>query len=171
MLKMAFAIVAGLCACGSLTGCATGTHSPRARDFNDSVTEYLTTVRIDLVDGKTDLINDVMRLTDAEAEIFWEIYARYEDEYFALGDRRAALERELAERTSAGTLDDASAARLGAEFLNVRGEMLDLLRRTHARLSAELSPKHAGQFLQIEHRTETVVDLIVASQMPLVRRR
>lgn len=171
MLRMAIAIVLGSCVSASLPGCASGSRAGGARDYNDSVTDYLTTVRVDLVEGKTDLINDVMRLTDAQAEVFWQIYADYEDGYFALGERRTELERELAERTGAGTLDDASAARLGAAFLDVRKEMLDLLRQTHARLSAKLSPRHAAQFLLIEHQTGTVVDLIVDAEMPPVRRR
>lgn len=162
--------VLGLAAGGAgLGGCASSAkRSGHDARFDDGVTDYLTSVRIDLVEGKTDLINDLMNLSPNEAEVFWEIYSEYESEYFALGERRRGLERELSERTLAGTLNDDSAARLARAFLELRREMLDLLTRYHARISAELSPIRGAQFLQIEHRTGTVVDLVVASQMPLI---
>ncbi|HBS28374.1 MAG TPA: hypothetical protein DEB06_02735 [Phycisphaerales bacterium] len=174
MLRKAMLIVTVVGLPAVLGGCASsggGGRSGGGVDFDDAVSKYLDTARIDLAEGKTDLINDVMNLSEAEAEVFWEIYQGYEDEYFALGERRAALERELAERAYRGTMDDPTAARLASDFLVLRGEMLDLLRRTHARLSAELSPRRAGQFLMIEHRMGTVVDLVVASELPLIRGR
>lgn len=152
-------------------GCASHKKSHADAGFDDGVAEYLKTVRIDLVEGKTDLINDVMGLSGPDAEVFWEIYSEYEAEYFALGERRRELERELAERSWSGTLNDESAARLARAFLELRREMLELITRYHARISSELSPVRGAQFLQIEHRTGTVVDLIVASEMPLIRGR
>lgn len=43
------------------------------------------------------------------------------------------------------------------------------LRRYHDRISTELSPIGATQFLQIEQRAATLVDLVIASEIPLVR--
>jgi len=161
--------VLGLAAALAVSGgCASHKKAHGHPGFDDGVSDYLTTVRIDLVEGKTDLINDVMNLSPSEAEVFWEIYSQYEDEYFALGERRRQLERELSQRTEAGTLTDESAARLARAFLELRREMLDLLSRYHERISTELSPVRGAQFLQIEFRTGTVVDLIVASQMPMI---
>lgn len=169
---MALAGLLGLVAALAISGgCASQKKSHAGGKFDDGVDEYLNTVRIDLVEGKTDLINDVMGLTGRDAEVFWEIYSEYENEYFALGDRRRELERELSERIWADTLNDQNAARLGRAFLELRRELLDLLTRYHERISSELSPIRAAQFLQIEHRTGTVVDLIVASEMPMISGR
>jgi hypothetical protein len=45
--------------------------------------------------------------------------------------------------------------------------MLDLMQSAHGRIAKEVSPLRAAQFLQIEHRTNTVIDLVIASELPL----
>jgi len=166
-----------VCAVGILlTGCAQdnsrqGRSDRAAIGSTDGVQTYLSTVRSELRDGKAGLINRVMRLSADESEIFWEIYQEYESEYFALGERRMKLEYELAERIRAGTLDGESSGRIAASFLDLRDEQTALLRRYHQRISSELSPLRGAQFLQIEHRTGTVVDLVVSSEAPIIRAR
>jgi hypothetical protein len=67
------------------------------------------------------------------------------------------------------TFDDPAAAALTKEWFDVESERLKLLQRYHDRIAAELSPVRAVQFTQIEHRMGTIVDLIIASELPLVR--
>lgn len=166
VMAMCVGLTLGLGACAS-SGGRTGTEY----DFHDRVSDYLVEMRIELAKGKTDLVNRVMKLSDSEAEIFWEIFQAYEDEYFALGERRRMLEQDLSEQMRTGRLDGQDAVRLASAFLDLRDEMNDLLRRTHARISEELSPRRAAQFLQIEHRSATVVDLVLASELPLISGR
>lgn len=136
---------------------------------NDHVNAYLQAMRADLREGKTGLINEVMRLSDEEDDVFWEIYREYEEEYFALGDRRLETIRKFVDVMKAGMLDDATAVRLARESLDQNEEMVALLRKYHARISEKLSPVRAAQFLQIENRVGTVIDLVVAAQIPLIR--
>ena len=154
----------------SLGACASSGHKGReSAGGNDYVSSYLGAARADLRDGKVRLINDVMRMNESQTETFWEIYREYEEEYFALGDRRMQMERALSERILTGTLDDKASTRIAAGFLDLRDEMNALLRRYHARISEELSPLHGAQFLQIEHRMATVVDMVVSSELPMIR--
>lgn len=166
LMAMCVGLTLGLGACAS-----SGSRAGTEYDFHDRVSDYLVEMRIELAKGKTDLVNRVMKLSDSEAEIFWEIFQAYEDEYFALGERRRVLEKELSELTRKERLDDQAATRLASSFLDLREEMGGLLRRTHARMSSELSPRRAAQFLQIEHRSATVVNLVMASEMPLISGR
>src|SRR5438105_3064277 len=46
----------------------------------DRVYAYVDEVRADLSDGKTALINQIMRLSKDEAAIFWPLYHDYEEE-------------------------------------------------------------------------------------------
>ncbi len=159
-----------------MSGCAQNNSGQRRDDraeigSRDRVQSYLGTMRTELREGKTDLINQVMKLSDAESEIFWDIFQEYEAEYFTLGDRRMKLEYELVERIRAGTLDSDAAGRLAASFLDLRDEQTGLLRRYHQRISSELSPIRGAQFLQIEHRTGTAVDLMVSSEVPMIGAR
>jgi len=150
----------------SAPGTVDGLNPDRPRDTVDL---YLDNMRIEIYRGKTDLINEVMNLSEDENDTFWEIYREYEDEYFAIGDRRIALLQEFVDRRNAGTLDNAAASRIGTGLLDERDQMTALLRKYFDRISAELSPIRAAQFLQIEHRSNTVIDLVVASQIPLLK--
>jgi hypothetical protein len=58
---------------------------------------------------------------------------------------------------------------LARDWFDVESQRLALLRKYHDKIAAALSPVRAVQFTQIEHRMGTVVDLIIASDLPLVR--
>lgn len=135
----------------------------------DYIDAYVQRWREELREGKSGIINDVMKLAEGEDDIFWELYQQYEEEYFALGERRLQTARQLVEAIRAGTLDDATAARLATEALDQRDEINGLLRRYHTLLSEQISPVRAAQFLQIESRVQTIIDLLVAAEIPLIR--
>ena len=176
------ALIVCLAGVSAVMGCKSGSHAESSAtsgpgtvdglDPNrprDAVELYLDQMRLDIYRGKADLYNEVMNLSEDENDIFWEIYREYEAEYFAIGDRRVALLQEFVERTRTGTLDDAAASRIGGGLLDERAQMSALMRTYFDRISAELSPTRAVQFLQIEHRAAMVVDLVVASEIPLAR--
>jgi hypothetical protein len=142
--------------------------SPADRQ-NDRLSAYVDSARRDLSDGKVTLINEVMTLSSEESAKFWPIYHAYEEELFALGDRRVEMTRQFLNAQSMRTFDDAAAAALAKEWFDVESQRLDLVKRYHDEIAEELSPLRAVQFTQIEHRVGTVVDLILASDLPLVR--
>jgi hypothetical protein len=174
-------LTAGLLATSLACGCAsTGPTSkpiapqadpPPARQAkapDDSVHDYVDEMREDLADGKVIVINDVMKLTDAEDKVFWPIYNNYEQDSFALGDQRLALMKEFVVAQDNHALTDAKAAELTTRYFQFEQDRLDLIQKYTAEMSKALSPIRAAQFAQIEHRFTTVVDLMIASQMPLV---
>ncbi len=155
---------------GFRTSAQTRSPEPETRGVaRDGIDVYVERWREELRDGKAGIINDVMRLTDEEDDVFWEIYQQYEQEYFALGDRRLETAAALVEAMREGALDDPTAARLAEQALGHREELTALLRTYHTRISEELSPVRGAQFLQIESRVQTVIDLLVAAEMPLIR--
>ena len=135
----------------------------------DYIDAYVERWREELRAGKAGIIDDVMKLAEGEDDIFWDLYQQYEEEYFALGERRLQTARQLVEAMRAGTLDDATASRLATEALDQRDEINGLLRRYHTLLSEQISPVRAAQFLQIESRVQTIIDLLVAAEIPLIR--
>ena len=48
-------------------------------------------------------------------------------------------------------------------------DRLGLLKKYHELIANKLSLLYAIQFLQIEHRVNTVIDLMIASELPLFR--
>ena len=135
----------------------------------DTVQDYVDAVRLGLMDGKVGLVTGVMKLSDEEAKVFWPLYYEYEYELFDIGDRRVELIEHVITAHQAKVLDDLEAKKMAAEWFKQETDRLGLLKRYHEMIANELSPLHAIQFLQIEHRVNTVIDLMIASELPLFR--
>ena len=135
----------------------------------DPVQAYVDAIRMSLVDGKASLIGTTMRLSDEEAEVFWPLYVDYEVDLFEIGDRRLDLIQWFVAAHRADVLDDREAAQVAAEWFEQEEARLQLLKKYHGRVAEALSPRHAVQFVQVEHRVNTVIDLMIASQLPLFR--
>jgi hypothetical protein len=135
----------------------------------DPVYSYLDEARQDLSDGKVNVINQVMRLSRDESAKFWPIYHDYEDELFDLGDKRIEMTRAFLKAQSSGSLDNDKAAALAKDWFDAEQQQLTILKKYHDQIAAELSPVRAAQFTQLERRFDTVMDLLVASELPLVR--
>ena len=135
----------------------------------DSVQDYIDEVRIELIDGKVDLINGVMKLSNDEAQDFWPLYYDYEYELFYIGDRRVELIERFITAHQAKDLDDLEAKEIAAEWFKQETDRLGLLKKYHDLIANKLSLMHAIQFVQIEHRVNTVIDLMIASEMPLFK--
>lgn len=130
---------------------------------------YVHSMRDDLSRDKAALISSLMRLSAEEASVFWPIYRQYEKEMFQVGDLRVDALRRFATDYQAGTLDSAQASRLSAAFYAFEAARLDLLRCYDKVIAERLSPARAAQFTQIEYRIGTVIDLLIASELPLIQ--
>lgn len=140
----------------------------RAQEQGDDLQSILALMRADLNAYKVATVNEVMRLSDAEAESFWPIYRRYDLELAGLGDRRVALIREFTSAHAAGTLSDEQAKDLSSRFLELQGGRLDLWRKYSRQIERALSARRAAQFLQIEHQLALFVDINIAAEMPVI---
>jgi hypothetical protein len=151
----------------SVGGAAQIPATPAARRA-DPVYSYVDEARQDLSEGKVGVINQVMRLSRDESAKFWPIYHDYEDELFDLGDKRIEMTRAFLKAQSTGSLDNANATALTKDWFDTESQRLAILKKYHDQIAAEISPVRAAQFAQLEHRFDTVVDLLIASELPLV---
>ncbi|MHC4205120.1 MAG: hypothetical protein ACYSTT_10755 [Planctomycetota bacterium] len=136
----------------------------------DKVYNYIDAVRNDLVDGKIGIILGVMELSDEEAEIFWQLYFDYEYELFDIGDRRVELIERFITAHRTNVLDDLEAKKMAAEWFKQEADRIGLLKKYYELIANKVSVLHAIQFLQVEHRVNTVIDLMIASELPLFKR-
>ena len=150
-----------------LQGCASS-GKPKASLTADDARAQLEVLRSDFNAGKIRVLNQVMKLTVAEAEKFWPIYRQYEQELAGVGDRKLALIVEFMRQHQAGTLTDQNSQAMAAQWLQNVQERLDLWKRYHQQVSAAVSPIRAAQFLQVENQMAIFVDLSIASEMPIV---
>jgi len=162
-----------------MQGCATEekkpdtsarTNTPRAQAQPDSARAYFEVLRSDFNGAKIRTLNQVMKLTPAEAEKFWPVYREYERQMAGVGDRKLAMIREFLAHNKDGTLNDANSKDLAERWLQNSRDRLDLWKKYHERISEALSPIRAGQFLQVENQMALFVDINIASEMPVVGR-
>jgi len=124
-------------------------------------------LREDIRSEKKQIIAANMGLTDAEAVKFWPVYDQYAAELAKLGDTRYALIKEYAQTYDAMTDAEADSLLKRATALD---EQQVQLRTTYIpNVRAVLPAKKTALFFQLDRRISLLIDLQIASNIPLVR--
>ena len=144
--------------------CAQDAAKSEHRDAN--IQAYIDLLRQDLKKGKVAVLTEMMALTPEEASKFWPIYNEYDKELSKLGDERLALIKDYADNY--GSMSDQKVVDIGRKSLDLESRRTALKKRYFDRMSQTVSPKTAGRFLQIENQLLMIVDLQVASSLPIV---
>lgn len=129
---------------------------------------YLELLRSDLRTQKVALVTEAMELTDAQSEVFWPIFRKYDAELAALNDQRIALIKDYAQNFDKMT--DAKADELTKQVFSLLGKRLKLQEEYYQQFSKALNPVLAARFMQVERQINALVDLQIASELPLITR-
>jgi hypothetical protein len=127
---------------------------------------YMELVRADLKTQKVALITVNMALTDAQSQVFWPIYRKYDAEMTAVGDQVIALLKDYA--ANVDKMTDAKAAELMKQTFAVMDKRLKLLNKVCDELAKALDPVVAAKFMQCERQITAAVDLQLGSMVPLI---
>jgi hypothetical protein len=138
-----------------------------AQDSNGLPEGYIALLRSDVQTKKTDIIRQNLTLTDDQAKKFWPLQRSYETDLSKLGDDRLNVIRDYAKNWD--TLSDSTAKDLGDRLLEYQKKRVELRKKYFDRLSKEVSPTIAAKFFQVEIQLEDVLDLEIASSVPLVK--
>jgi hypothetical protein len=143
--------------------------APGADDVRDTnVLAYVELLRSDLRSEVSAVITEVMQFTEAEDAAFWPVYRAFEVDLAKINDERMALVAEYA--SSYDTLTDEAADRIARKALEVEGRRQALKAQYYDRFKAVLPGKTAARFLQVENQILLLLDLQVASSLPIVSR-
>jgi len=124
-------------------------------------------LRKDIRSEKKQLIAANLSLTDSEATKFWPVYDRYQAEYMRIGDAEFALINEYAQ--SWGSITDEQALNYLKRSEEIKESLLQLRKKYVPFVNQVLPGKKTATFFQLERRIEMLVDVQVASQIPLVQ--
>ena len=124
-------------------------------------------LRQDLRSQKKQLIAANLTLTDAEATKFWPVYDQYSAEMTKIGDQKYALIKEYAQ--GFGSLKDAQAQSLLDRSLALDEAVAQLRIKYVPIINKVLPGTKTATFFQIDRRIATLIDLQLASQIPLVQ--
>jgi hypothetical protein len=136
-----------------------------AREAN--LRAYVELLRSDLRFEKVAIITEMMQFTEAEDEKFWPVYREYEAALSQVNDDRLALIKDYA--AAYENITDEVADRLARGALDLEARRHALKVQYYDRFKSVLSPKTAAKFLQVENQILLILDLQIASSLPIVQ--
>ena len=108
-----------------------------------------------------------LKLTDTEAAKFWPIYDQYVTELIALNDKKFAVIQDYADNW--GKLSDEQSLKFIRQWTEFDISIAPLRQKYVPTLSHVLDGKKTATFMQLDRRISMMLELQVASQMPLVQ--
>jgi hypothetical protein len=124
-------------------------------------------LRQDLRSKKKQLIAANLPLTDAEAVKFWPVYDQYTTETMKINDTRYAVIKEYA--ASYNSLTDAQAQDFVTRSIGVDESFVQLRLKYIPIFQKVLSGKKTAMFFQMDKRIALMIDLQLASIIPIVQ--
>jgi hypothetical protein len=143
------------------------TQAAASREAQTVSEQDIQLLRLDVRSKKKQLIAANLILTDAEATQFWPLYDQYNAEMTKIGDQRYALIKEYAQNF--GSLTDDQALSLINRSLALDEAVEQLRIRYVPIINRVLAGKKTTTFFQIDRRISALIDLQLASQIPLAQ--
>ena len=161
-------LVVFLASCALVLAQSTGKteSTPSASTKQTNLQEYVELLRTDIRQQKSQIMGSVMALDVDEAAKFWPIYSEYDAELAKLNDLRLANIQEYAR--SYRQMTDAKANELIQNALGYRKQRGELEAKYYDRVKAALGSIQAARFVQVEDQLLMLIDLQIASGLPIV---
>jgi hypothetical protein len=123
-------------------------------------------MRSDIANERVAIFTEVLVLSDAESEVFWPVYRKYELELATVTDQRVALIKEFAEVYE--TMDNTVAADLLKRSFDIQDSRTKVHKKYMKEFSKVLPATTVARFFQTERFITNIIDLQVAWELPLV---
>lgn len=141
--------------------------SQSANSQQSGIDQDIQLMREDIRSKKKQLVAANLKLSDDEATKFWPVYDQYTAELVKINNEKYALIKEYADTW--GTMTDAQALSLTNRALAVEKNVADLRIKYVPIFSKVIPGKKVATFYQIERRVQSMIDLQLGSQLPLVQ--
>jgi hypothetical protein len=105
-------------------------------------------------------------LSEGEARAFWPVYKEYRGGVEKVGERLVALIAAYA--ANFASMTDTKAEAFFNDLLAIERDRLTLREKYVPRVRAVLPATKAARFFQIENKLDAIVNLSIASEIPLV---
>src|SRR5215468_9884765 len=137
-----------------------------SKEADASIDEEIAMLRSDLRSNRKQVVAANMKLTDAEAEKFWPVYEQYVNELVKINNAKYALIKEYLQNTN---MTEQQADGLAKRWVDVDGSVVQLRLKYIPMFRKALSAKGTALFFQIERRVQMMIDLQLASAIPLLQ--
>jgi hypothetical protein len=131
-----------------------------------SIDEDIAMLRSDLRSTRKQVIAANMKLTGTEAEKFWPIYDQYVSELVRINDAKYALIKEYLQSSN---MTEEQADGISKRWVDVDASVVQLRLKYIPIFRKALSAKGTAMFFQIDRRVQMMIDLQLASSIPLIQ--
>jgi hypothetical protein len=132
-----------------------------------NVDQDIDLMRKDIRSAKKQIIAANLQLTDAEAEKFWPLYDQYTAELVKINDAKYAAIKQYAANYS--TLTDDQAIALTKQVIGIEQSVAQLRAKYVPIFNGVISGKKTALFFQMDRRLVALIDLQLASEIPMVQ--
>lgn len=140
--------------------------SAAASAQEQNIKAYIELLRADVRQQKAEMMGATMVLSASDAAKFWPIYSDYDAELTKLNDQRVANIEEYARTYDQMT--DEKADELIQNAMAYQKQRAELLAKTYEKVKQALGAITAARFVQVEHQLLLIIDLQVASNLPVI---
>ena len=162
---VAFAWLA--CSVSAQAQTATEPLAPQDKEQHVISAQDLDMLRKDIRSQKKQLIAQNLKLTDTEATKFWPIYDQYTAELVKINDKKYATIQEYADKY--GTLSDEQAVKLMKQWMDVDIAAAQLRAKYLPIVSQAIGGRKGASFSQLDRRISLMIELQLASRVPMVQ--
>lgn len=128
--------------------------------------EYIKLLRQNVRSQKAKLLGSVMQLDADDAAKFWPIYKEYDGELAKVNDMRVANIHEYSQTYTQMT--DEKADELVRNAMEYQKRRAELLAKYYGKMKDSLGAIIAARFIQVENQLLLIIDLQIASELPVV---
>jgi hypothetical protein len=135
----------------------------KAHPITDTDVQLL---RSNLQVEKNHIIAHTMQFTEAESGAFWPLYRDYARDQQVIGDERVQLIKDYAQNYD--TMDDAKARDMTQRLLGIEAKFTKVQEDYWPKMEKALGAKRAAKFYQVDNRLSLMINLQLASEIPLI---
>ena len=166
--KLTCALALSICVAGVAVGPAINkAFAQTATNSQSGIDQNVQLLRQDIRSKKKQLVAANLNLTETEATKFWPVYEQYTADLAKINDEKVAVIKQYADAW--GKMSDQQALSLTNRASAVEKNVADLRIRYVPIFSKVVPGTKAATFFQIDRRIQGLIDLQLASELPLAQ--
>ncbi len=135
--------------------------------YGDGTDAFIQLLRSDARTQKAVVITEAMQFSNEESSAFWPVYREYELEFSKIIDDRIELIENYAQNYD--NLTDEKSKELAGKVFAIEKKRTKLKKKYFKKISKALTATIAARFIQVENQINLLIDLQIASQLPLIK--
>jgi Spy/CpxP family protein refolding chaperone len=161
-------LMVGICLSQGSSTFGQSTTQPQSKTTDkDATAQEIELMRKDIRSMRKQLIAANLKLTDDQATKFWPVYDQYIAELVKINNTKYDLLNEYF--NSYGSLTNEQAERMTKSLLALDVSVAQLRQKYQPNFAAVLPAQQMATFFQLDRRIAMMIDLKLASQIPLVQ--